>query len=124
MTTFETPNKGIRHDLFAAIEYEKRPGKHGGTVVGLQLPRRFVLKWAFEITWKYTSAGILLVNRHKLHSTEDLFCNAKVWSQYSVHDHRDFGRCEAYFANQPIKMLPLHCVNQHQTNKLYIVLDI
>lgn len=108
----------IRHDLFAELKYETRKGKKG-TVQGIQFPRRFVLKWNFDVTWKYTSAGVLVAARYKPHSTEKLFANAEVWGKHGSEAHRDFGRCLALFVDK--KLLPLYCFNPHQSNLLYVV---
>ena len=120
MEILEAPLLGIRHDLLAAIKWEQRPGTKGktGAVQGIQFPYRFVLKWAFDITWTCTSAGVLVAARYKPHSTEDLFSNAEVWCKYDSEMHRDFGRCLAYFVDK--KMLPLYCFNPHESNKLYV----
>ena len=122
METIETPIKGIRDDLFAAIKYERRRTSGGVTEVGLVLPRRFVLKESVKITWRYCSAGILVANRYVLHTTESLFNDPTAWDVYADADHRDFGRVVAFFANQPIKLLPLHCTNPLQSNKLYQII--
>jgi len=120
MTPSTDTSAAIRHDLFAAIKYEKRQGKKG-TVQGIQFPRRLVPEWKFDIAWKHTSAGILVVQRYKPHSTESLFNNAEIWADYDAEMHRDFGRCVAYFVDK--KMLPLSCFNPHQKNKEYLILS-
>lgn len=108
----------IRHDLFAELKYETRKGKKD-TVQGIQFPRRFVLKWSFDITWQYTSSGVLAAARYKPQSTEKLFANAEVWGKYGSEAHRDFGRCLALFVGR--EFLPLYCFNPHQNNLLYVV---
>ncbi len=118
MEIIPPPIIGIREDLFAAITYKRLSGKTG-PVYGIQCPRHFVLKWNFDVTWKYVTAGIHLVNRYKPHTTEDLFNNAEVWDSYGIEAHRDFGRSLAHFVNG--KMLPLSCFNPHESNKEYLI---
>lgn len=122
MNTIFAPADGIRTDLFRAINYETRPGKNG-PVQGIQFPRRFVLRWMFEVTWKHISAGLVAANPYRLHSTEELFDDAELWAKYDADMHRVFGRCLAYFTNDDNRMLPLSCVNPHQNNRLYQKID-
>jgi|ERR1035437_4616134 hypothetical protein len=120
MTTTTDITAGVRHDLFSAIKWEQRHGKKDkkSTVQGIQFPRRFVPKWNFDITWKHTSAGVLMAARYTPLSTEDLFNDAEVWGKYDSEAHRDFGRCLAFFVDKT--MLPLACFNPHESNKLYL----
>jgi hypothetical protein len=118
MESETSPIKGIRQDLFEAIKYKRVSGKTG-PVYGIQFPRRFVLKWNFDVTWKYVTAGIHVVNRYKPHTTEGLFNNVEVWDSCGIEAHRDFGRCLAHFVNG--KMLPLSCFNPHESNKEYLI---
>lgn len=118
MNIIYAPNEGIRTDLFEAIRYETRPGKNG-PVQGIRFPRRFVLRWMFEVTWKHVSAGVVAASPYRFHSTEELFNDAKLWAKYDADTHRVFGRCLAYFTNDDNRMLPLSCINRHQNNRLY-----
>lgn len=113
---------GIRHDLFAAIKFEKRPGKNGGAI-GLQLSPHFVFKWLVQEAWEHFATNIPNANRDKFLTSEDLFNDPTVWDGYDDETkkgiHIAIGRCLAYFVRE--KMLPLFCVKPHQSNKLYVV---
>lgn len=121
MTTETNVATGIRHDLFAAIKYEKRPGKRGD-VIGLQLDAQFVFKWLVVESWARFSASVVTASRCKFHSSEDLFNDAQRWGELEKPFHIAIGRCLAYFTRKPV-LLPLFCVNPHQSNKLYWVID-
>lgn len=112
------PN-GIRHDQFAAIRYQTRPGRKGA-VIGLQLGPHFVFRWIFQEAWKHISAGVLSVNKGTFHSSEALFADAKAWAEHDKVTHIAIGRCLAYFVAH--KMLPLQCVTRRPGNKLYGVI--
>lgn len=118
MNIIYAPDEGIRTDRYLAIKYETRPGKNG-PVQGIQFPRRFVLRWMFEVTWEQVSAGVIAASPYRFHSTEQLFDDAELWAKYDADMHRVFGRCLAFFTNDTSRMLPLICVNPHQSNKLY-----
>lgn len=118
MNIIYAPDEGIRTDLFEAIKYKTLTGEKG-PVQGIQFPRRFVLRWMFEVTWKQTSAGVVAANPYRFYSTEELFDDAEVWAKYDSDMHRVFGRCLTYFTSNDNRMLPLSCVNPHQNNRLY-----
>src|SRR5665647_1640594 len=118
MTTETKLTTGIRHDLFAAIPYEKRSGPNG-TVIGLQLGPHFVFKWLVVEAWEHFAASIATANKGKFHSSEDLFNDAQRWAELEKPLHIAIGRCLALFANERNRMLPVSCVNPHQSNKLY-----
>lgn len=118
MKTIFSPDEGIRTDLFDAIKYENRPGTNGN-VQGIQFPRRFVLRWMFEVTWGQVSAGVIAASPYRFYYTEQLFANVDLWAKYDADMHRVFGRCLAYFTNDNHKMLPLNCLNPHRSNRLY-----
>lgn len=112
---------GIRADRFAAIAYDKLPGKKG-TVVGLQLGPHFVFKWIFLEAWNHISANIATANRSKFYKTESLFNDADVWAGFEIPIRIAIGRCLKYFVDN--NMLPLFCVNPHATGaKLYMVVN-
>jgi hypothetical protein len=112
--------RAIRHDLFAAIKFVKRPGKKG-PVIGLQLGRQFVFSWLVKEAWENFAASIPMASTCKFYSSEDLFNDAERWAALAKTLHFAIGRCLAYFVNN--KMLPLECVNPHESNKLYRVID-
>jgi hypothetical protein len=116
----ERRNK-IRDDLFNAIEYEVRSCGKRHTVTGKTLGGQFVFAWTFRDAWNFISAGIATADRYKFHSAKALFNNADVWTEHDKSIQIAIGRCLAYFVEK--KMLPLSCVNPHQSNKLYAVLD-
>lgn len=119
MTTETNALTGIRHDRFAAINYQTRPGRKG-VVIGLQLGPHFVFRWIFQEAWKHISAGVLTVNKGDFHSSEDLFNDDETWAGHDTATRIAFGRCLVYFVAH--KMLPLQCVTLRPGNKLYAVI--
>lgn len=109
---------GIRADRFEAIKYETRPGKNG-VVIGMQLAAHFVLRWIFQDAWKHISAGMATADRYKFHTAKSLFNDCEAWAGHERSTCIAIGRCLAYFVSK--EMLPLHCVNPHASNKLYVV---
>lgn len=114
-------NRAIRHDLFKGIKFEKRPGKKNGPVIGLQLGPQFVFSWLVKEAWENFAASIPTASTCKFYSSEDLFSDAERWAALATTLHVAIGRCLAYFVNN--EMLPLECVNPHESNKLYRVID-
>lgn len=121
MNNISTISGGIRNDLFESIEFKKGVDKKMNHVLGMKIGRHFVPKWIFQETWKHVCTGIAVADKYKLHSTEDLFNNEKVWKSHSDGIHRIIGVCLSYFVAN--NMLPLTCANPHQTNKLYVLID-
>lgn len=85
----------------------------------MQLGPHFVFRWIFQEAWKHVSASIVTAKSWKFHSSEDLFNDAERWAALKKPIHIAIGRCLAYFVNK--EMLPLHCVNPHASNKLYVL---
>lgn len=120
MNSLTNVTTGIRHDLFAAIQYEKRQGKKGD-VIGLQLDAQFVFKWLVKEAWEHYAASIPNANKAKFFTSEDLFNDAERWARLDKPFHIAIGRCTAFFMRK--KMLPLSCINPHATDaKLYMVI--
>lgn len=109
---------GIRVDRFEAIKYETRLGKNGA-VIGMQLGAHFVLKWIFQDAWKHISAGMATADRYDFHTAKSLFNDCEAWAGHERSTCIAIGRCLAYFVTE--EMLPLHCVNPHASNKLYML---
>lgn len=120
MTNTTDITADIRHDLFAAIKFEKRQGGNG-TTRGLQLGPHFVFDWLVKDAWAHFAAGIPPANVVKFYSSEDLFNDAERWAALDKPFHIAIGRCLAFFVREG--MLPLFCVNPDANNKLYMVLN-
>lgn len=119
MTTKSNIAPDIRHDLFAAIPYEKRSGVKG-PVKGLDLDGHFVFGWLVQEVWDRVSVSVITASLYKFHTSEDLFNDPKRWADLEKPFHIAVGRCLAFFVRH--KMLPLECGNPGMRNKLYTVI--
>lgn len=114
-------SEAIRHDLFAAIKYERRMGrKHFGW--GCQIDTKFVFVYIVQRSWTNICASVTTADKGKCYTCEELLN----WS----HDAVAFGEtvrsetdlCLAYFVRE--KMLPLRCINPEAAGtKLYQVIS-
>lgn len=116
MTSNSNIAAAIRHDLFAAIPYEKRRSANG-SVVGIELDGHFVFRWFVLEVWNHVCAGVTTVSPYRFHKTEDLFNDPVRWKDLDKQFHIAAGRCVAMFVRH--KMLPLQCVNPDMSNKLF-----
>jgi hypothetical protein len=113
---------GIRHDLFADIQYERSMSKKG-LAIGKRLGRPWVFQWIFNAAWKHFSAAIANADWRVKQCSKSLFGDAAEWGDFKFGIRQAFGRCLRYFVDQG--MLPLRLVNPNATGtKFYTLISV